>query len=218
MRSVVYSNNFRLTWATSLLIQMPEHISQTCLNTIPNQTANLGSGSILERIKMCDLIDWGIPNSTALTKRGKVALKKNAKRITSIHSLLPEPATRPVLRVRVPKGEYVLGDPCYTLSDDQSEWEALLKSRDFFFSRAAGSIRNETIYAFHTLRGDGLYAGSDGVLYAVDSGMIGLVPAALGLAAVNNGLCRLVSFDEDTVCKNADGVHMFGNVIINTRW
>ena len=194
-----------------------EHLSNLFKHD-PEPDCKFRFGINFGETNMCELIDWGFSDSTTLTKRGKVALKKNAKRITSIQCLLPEPATGPVLRVSVPKGEYVLGDPCYTLGDDQSEWEALLDSCGYFFSQPIGNIRNESIYAFHTSKGDGFYRGSDGVTYAVDSGMIGLVPSTLGLGAVNNGLCHLISFDVDTICKSADGVLMFGNIFINTRW
>ncbi len=119
------------------------------------------------------------------------------------------------LVVKVPPGRYILGDPCYSINDDNGDWLSLLESCDFF-TTPIGRVRNENVFAFSTYKGDGFYPGTDGHIYPVDSGIIGLVPIEFGLTAVRRRLCRSIRFNEETCCSSKDGILMFGNISINT--
>jgi hypothetical protein len=116
---------------------------------------------------------------------------------------------RPVFRVIVPPGEYVLGDPCYSVPADQ--WDELLASSRGF-ALPIGSIEGHQMLAFFTMYGDGVYRGPDAAEISVDSGLIGLVPAGLPGLRTDMALltCRVV-FDRPVMCENCeDGTLVFG--------
>lgn len=112
--------------------------------------------------------------------------------------------------VVVPKGEYVLGDPCYVVPND--DWSDLLNSCNYFNS-PVGRVRDSKILAFGTKWGDGCYRDTKGNVYPVDAGLIGLVPVAYAEVEPNS---VIVSFSEPTLCLNDDGILKFGNYVIDT--
>src|SRR3954453_15957780 len=60
----------------------------------------------------------------------------------------PKMPMRPVFRVIVPPGKYVLGDPCYSVPEDQ--WDELpASSRDF--TLPIGRIDEHQVLAFSTM-------------------------------------------------------------------
>jgi len=79
-------------------------------------------------------------------------------------------------------GTYYLGDPCYAIANKQ--WGKFTDKT--IGERKMGVTFEITIngktgqcWADYTAYGDGGYDGSDGVVYGVDSGSIGLVPVEL---------------------------------------
>ena len=123
--------------------------------------------------------------------------------------------------VIVPKGSYVIGDPCYAVPDD--DWFPLLKSCNYF-EDPIGTVKNGTqsfsVLAFGTKWGDGCYRGSDGNVYPVDAGLIGLVPVEMVEELADHdgdydGV--IVKFDRDTLCVNdGSGKLKFGHITIDT--
>lgn len=71
----------------------------------------------------------------------------------------------------LPAGTYFIGDPCYIVSDDKV-WDHILSETDYF----ANPYEIDDVImlcACSTSYGDGVYVGSDGKNYPVDSGCIG---------------------------------------------
>lgn len=84
----------------------------------------------------------------------------------------------------VPPGAYWLGDPCYAAGQLDAEWErwvdiASAASRGFIDPVHGASINGWPVVVANTLYGDGLFIGSNGFSYAVDSGCIGVTPKNL---------------------------------------
>ena len=131
------------------------------------------------------------------------------------------------VEVQVPPGRYYLGDPSYVINAKE-DWMYLLESCGYFGAKRnaknsghVGSLPNGVqVLAFSTKYGDGVYLGSDGRQYGVDSGLIGLVPeAAVDKGATVGGwLGRWIEFDRPTICKaHENGDLEFGTVLIETR-
>lgn len=110
-----------------------------------------------------------------------------------------------------PAGKYWLCDPCYACPD--ARWDELLKSSDYF--GRAGHLDGIAVYAFSTAYGDGEYKGSNGELYPVDAGLIGLTP--LALCPEKPFGATLVQFDKPTACEKKGGVLHFGDIVIDTE-
>ena len=116
--------------------------------------------------------------------------------------------------VQVPAGKYVLGDPCYSVSDEH--WDSLLASCEYF-NHPVGTVKDMNVLAFSTKWGDGCYTDQFGVEYGVDSGLIGLVPIALATKG-SNVYTNIIEFSDPTTCStNGNGKLTFGKVIINTN-
>jgi hypothetical protein len=113
--------------------------------------------------------------------------------------------------VVVPKGAYILGDPCYVVPD--ADWDALLQSCNYF-NEPVGKVGDFKVLAFGTKWGDGCYPDNKGNTYPVDAGLIGLVPAAYATLDWNDS--TLVVFETETLCTDEDGVLKFGNYIVDT--
>lgn len=131
------------------------------------------------------------------------------------------------VEVEVPAGKYILGDPCYAVPD--SEWMELLESCDYFntpigtirrngYSETTGAFKPFKVVAFNTRWGDGCYEGTDGCMYPVDAGLIGLVPIELvGTEELRSDLCTVVTFTTPVKCSsNGDGKLRFGSITIDT--
>lgn len=128
--------------------------------------------------------------------------------------------------VRVPPGRYFLGDPCYPVryedrravyEDADGGWD----NDDFVLVFPGG----HQVLQAPTQWGDGTYFGTDGVVYAVDSGTLGLVPEALfDTETINKPgrvplerLGRIVDLTEATLARREKGVFRLGNIVIDTR-
>jgi hypothetical protein len=122
--------------------------------------------------------------------------------------------------VVVPAGQYVLGDPCYAVPDEN--WDELLESCNYF-ENPVGYIRlddfhmNKTfILGFPTRWGDGQYKGSNGMSYPVDAGLIGLVPVDIA-KDLESHYQNIVTFTKDTICSHdGSGRLVFGGISIET--
>ena len=116
----------------------------------------------------------------------------------------------------VPAGRYFLGDPCYTVPAEY--WGPLLEASDFL-SRP-GTIYVDgtpiTVVAFETAYGDGLFIGSNGFSYAVDSGTIGLVPYLLGEGTAFRNLVTIIEFERDVIASTFGSILTFGDIVIDT--
>lgn len=118
--------------------------------------------------------------------------------------------------VVVPAGRYYLGDPCYTVQ--REEWLPWLEAADYMNEHTLLYALTPTgypVFAFST-GGDGTFRGSDGFVYPVDAGLIGLVPAEQ-TDDYNPSLATIIQFDRPTRCRiDARGCLWFGKVRINT--
>ena len=123
------------------------------------------------------------------------------------------------VEVEVPAGTYILGDPCYAVPD--GDWDELLQSCNFF-KNPIGYIKDGMqqfpVLAFSTRWGDGCYEGTDGCLYPVDAGLIGLVPVELvGTESLRSDLCTVVTFTKPVKCStDGEGKLRFGSITIDT--
>lgn len=117
--------------------------------------------------------------------------------------------------VYVPAGTYVLGDPCYTVPDE--DWDKLLQSCDYF-KRPVGISGGFEVLAFPTLYGDGVYRDQKGREFPVDAGLIGLVPVEYAQITDDKFYpTYTVEFKTLTACEcRADGTLIFGDVKIET--
>ncbi len=83
--------------------------------------------------------------------------------------------------VRVPAGDYAVGDPCYEVDDVGTLWSDCLQSSNYFRSSPLAASGDVWFVAGNTRWGDGAYAETiSGATVTVDSGLIGLVPLEPG--------------------------------------
>ena len=124
----------------------------------------------------------------------------------------------------VPAGKYWLGDPCYIIKD--KDWLHFCNQHSFNDTEGNPSVAlhdNTLVLAFSTYHGDGHYLDQHGNSYAVDAGLIGLVPWEYTEKFTEKdsteyfSLSNVVEFTEDTLCFTADGILTFGNYIIDTK-
>lgn len=128
--------------------------------------------------------------------------------------------------VVVPPGKYVLGDPCYCFPGKGTvdHWEILGESCDWWQDNPVATIEVDGVtyhvLGFSTKYGDGSYYDNYGREYAVDAGMIGLVPYELFKAVggeVMDGIHHAVEFKASAICTDDDGDMHFGKYHINTQ-
>ena len=121
--------------------------------------------------------------------------------------------------MKIPKGEYFLGDPCYCFG---KKWSDILDETDFF--NRSKVIETESgpkiLIAFNTAHGDGRYEDQHGNKYSVDAGLIGLVPVEIIDPKYSkeelSKLGRFVTFDENAVAQSNGGTLSFGQYVIKT--
>jgi hypothetical protein len=128
--------------------------------------------------------------------------------------------------VIVPAGRYWLADPCYSISNDEV-WMELLTSSNFFMDSPVGTSKGYEVLAFGTAYGDGVYPDNRGREYAVDAGLIGLVPMELReseygvVDAPDTYMAGMFGqelvFTTDTKCwTDGEGGLYFGDIVIST--
>jgi len=122
--------------------------------------------------------------------------------------------------VTMPPGEYVVGDPCYSVPDDR--WMEWLQAADY---ETAGDVLladldGLPVLGLHTRWGDGTYTGSDRNEYPVDSGLLGLVPLQLltekELGELGDEMVVLRSSYPVRCSWGSDGLVQLGTIVIAT--
>jgi hypothetical protein len=118
--------------------------------------------------------------------------------------------------VTLPPGDYVIGDPCYQLNDEQ--WDEVLDTSDHFHNPVGTFTLNNGgkgfTVAFTTPFGDGLYADVDDRDYGVDSGTIGIIPVDQ-VDNLDDGCAHIVTFTSPFTCRMIKHTMMFGHVEID---
>lgn len=123
--------------------------------------------------------------------------------------------------MEMPEGTYFVGDPCYAIPND--EWDDFLNQ--YMFNEGldgrgtVGSFKGKCVFAAYTAYGDGTYEGSDGEMYSVDSGSIGLIPIELATKYPKSELERLGSikiFEKPFDAFAMSGVFFFEDLRIDT--
>lgn len=138
----------------------------------------------------------------------------------------------------LPKGDYVISDPCYVLSDEN--YNNLIYSKTELDDngnkktepiKGVGELNGISIFNHSTCWGDGSYRDSDDYVYGVDSGQIGCIPMELvdkdklknvvGKRTRKDGsvfyLIRKIHFPQNFECNYEKGVFFIGDVIIPTK-
>lgn len=122
---------------------------------------------------------------------------------------------------KLKKGEYYIGDCCYVLDEDNLndfDWydDFCLQ---FFADGGDIKVKGESIVAFGTAYGDGVYPSNVGFSFPVDAGLIGCTPKSLWKGEGEPFGCLLVDFKEDFECyKEGNGTLVFGHVVIETDY
>lgn len=114
--------------------------------------------------------------------------------------------------VAVPAGKYFLGDPLCAFPDD-ARWNRLLDSCGVFQASPVGAVDGMQVVAFHTAHGDGSYECEEGEV-AVDSGLIGLVPASAARETPAGMIA--VEFGDTESCQAVGGTLWFGQIKFET--
>jgi len=118
-------------------------------------------------------------------------------------------------------GKYYIGDPCYVFHD--KEWSDVLSQTDYFSKAIKVKGKSYPVLGGSTAYGDGVYIGSDGLNYAVDSGMIAIIPfAACSKKEVYNHavygfIGHFITFKEAFEASQEFGIFKFGNLEIDTK-
>lgn len=103
------------------------------------------------------------------------------------------------------EGKIYIGDPCYAMKGEHySYW-----GEEYNYSDGIHTIDDFNFAVHGTEFGDGAYFGSDGKMYAVDSGTIAIIPLELTNGEFGN-LGSLVDADEATL------LYQNGDFIIET--
>ena len=123
--------------------------------------------------------------------------------------------------MKLKKGTYYVGDPCYIFS---KSWSEVLNSTYYFNDNEIVKIFGKDCIAGGTAYGDGTYFDNFGRKYWVDAGLIGVLPISLinkdkkvTLKKVkeSDGM-HIIEFSEDFEVSISGGIFNFGNVVINT--
>jgi hypothetical protein len=123
------------------------------------------------------------------------------------------------MRVTLPAGSYVVGDPAYNIPDDN--WDEVLDNCGNFkhqcqstWTRANGLPGS--VVAFYTKFGDGEYS-SGKRKFLVDSGTIGIIPLEHLDGKELDATTHLIKFSRPFECFEVNGVLVFGFLEINTN-
>lgn len=118
--------------------------------------------------------------------------------------------------VEMPAGEYIIGDPCYSVPNDR--WMEWLNAADYMNpdkSVIAAELDGYPIVGVNTMYGDGTYYDQFGNAYDVDAGLIGLVSTSIGNWDVG-GEPSIVTFSTPFECFRDGGVIHLGSYEIQT--
>jgi len=125
-------------------------------------------------------------------------------------------ATLNIGSVTMPAGLYWLGDPCYSVPDDRwMEWlEAAEYDRQPYPRYLLAELDGHPVLGIGTAWGDGAYSGSDGNLYPVDAGLLGITPVEVVTEQPFGS--QLVNFPKDFECSYDNGNIILGHIVIET--
>ena len=125
----------------------------------------------------------------------------------------------------LPKGLYVLSDPCYVLSNEAYDviLEKAEKVRGTYPHLPMLEYEGAKFFVHHTEYGDGTYPGNFDTSFGVDSGMLGCIPLSMcaSEAMVRGAFSgsanyNLVFFRDDFDCGYDDGTIVMGEQMIFT--
>lgn len=149
-------------------------------------------------------------------------------------------------RQKLPKGWYMITDPCYVLSREDYE-KVILKNlsvkkmievtesgdknemeqlNEMFNSNGILEHKEHKLFNHGTYIGDGEYLDNEELNYFVDSGQLSCVPIEIiedeifgreFKKMINVGGRRLEHFKEDFECSYDDGTFQFGDISIDTK-
>lgn len=123
--------------------------------------------------------------------------------------------------MRLPKGTYFIGDPCYVIADRQ--WKNFCNEVFFEDSgkfKGGESFKGTPLFQHGTAYGDGCY--TDGAYdYGVDAGVIGATPKSLWGAKFTmkrlKELGRIVTFNKSFEAFEEDGRFYIDDIEIDTN-
>lgn len=130
---------------------------------------------------------------------------------------------------QLPKGNYVIGDPCYFLKNQT--YIDLVFDNGKIRSDGFNEINGRKVFKHSTKFGDGIYFDNSGNYYLVDSGQIGCFPLdnnvidiglyeERGFVNFDKGrevvLFNTVYFENDFYCNYKNGTFYFGHIKIKT--
>lgn len=130
-------------------------------------------------------------------------------------------------QVTMPPGAYFLGDPSYVF-EGQAQWSEILQAAEsntdaFASGLLLADVDGLPVLGLNTLYGDGVFHSTFGAhSFAVDAGMIGLVPTPLVDSYSTHDRAKLetlgafIESDEEIVCTLLGGTLRLGNVRIET--
>lgn len=120
---------------------------------------------------------------------------------------------------KMTKGKYYIGDPCYIFEES---WMDVLNETHFFRD---DKLKGKDICGGGTAYGDGSYYDNQGREYAVDAGIIAILPVSMlkidnkeTLKSVRaSEYMHILEFKKDFECSAEDGIFTFGDIVINTK-
>ena len=112
-------------------------------------------------------------------------------------------------------GLYYVGDPCYAIQNDK-DWEYVCDQIGDN-NEAHFKFKGYNMWLHRTAWGDGSYLGSDGNLYAVDSGTIGVVRAdSIKDEPDFLGIYAFIVFDKPFEVWYNKGTFYINDIVIHT--
>lgn len=129
-------------------------------------------------------------------------------------------------RMVFPAGKYWIGDPCYVFPHEgpmETKWYELLDEANFFKEVSYAELDDGKIkvWTASTAYGDGQYTGSNGSVFPVDAGLLGIVPQEtvdyLNRADNDSDYLGLfIEFNESFIVESNNGLFHFGHIEIDT--
>jgi hypothetical protein len=111
-------------------------------------------------------------------------------------------------------GRYYVGDLCYVVEDEN--WIPLLEETNYLEGENI-KYKNRSIFSARTAYGDGVYIDNYGHEYAVDAGIIGIMPMDIVHHNPSMSGGMIWEFDEEFMVSAEDGSFVFGHIRIETE-
>lgn len=126
------------------------------------------------------------------------------------------------MKINLKKGKYYIGDPCYVFNES---WSDVLDITHHFYDGDKYKIKNYTVVGASTAYGDGIYEDNFERKYAVDAGLIAIMP--VGILKIDNKITKkeimksdrkhIIDFKEDFSVECGHGKFLFGDIEIDTN-